>query len=232
MIASILHSKIQGWRENKSCVRRMDDVPQSWQIVFRSGHLSWLSEQWISSEILETISVQLFLFHPSVLEPNLHLSVCKTEHSWQLQTFLFVYVHIEKEFSFKFSDLVFRIRASLFSGLCCTYKKKRNLIISQWIGTLTQLQMELKVRVYFKCLMFFTQNYCLIHTTHIQRQNTGRNESMYSQAITRHKHCYMKYTHARKRPSHASTHTSRPNARTRTWVTSRSIFNSIDVFRF
>lgn len=80
----------------------------------------WLSEQWISSEILETISVELFLFHPSVLEPNLDLSVCKTEHSGQMKTFLFVYVHIEKEFSFKFSDLVFWIRTSLFSGLCCT----------------------------------------------------------------------------------------------------------------
>lgn len=150
-----MHSKIQRWRENKSCVRRMDDVPQSWHnriaIVSRSGkYISWLSEQWISSEILETISVHLFLFHSSVLEPNLHLSVCKTEHSWQLQTLLFVYVHIEKEFSFKFSDLIFRIWAPLFSGLCCTYKKKRNLITLQLIWTLQRqmfLQMALKVRV-------------------------------------------------------------------------------------
>lgn len=100
----------------------MVDVPQAWQnsLGLLKRPISWLSEQWVSSEILESISVQLFLFHPAVLEPNLHLSVCKTEHSWQLQAFLFVYVHIEKEFSFKFSDLVFGIRASLLSGLCRT----------------------------------------------------------------------------------------------------------------
>lgn len=63
---------------------------------------------------MEPISVQFLFFHPSILEPDFNLPVSKVEHSGQLQSFLFVYVHVEEKLPFQFSYLIFGIGTPLF----------------------------------------------------------------------------------------------------------------------
>lgn len=72
------------------------------------------SKQGIPSKILESISVQFLFFHPSILEPDFNLPVSEVEHSGQLQSFLFVYVHVEEKLPFQFSYLIFGIGTPLF----------------------------------------------------------------------------------------------------------------------
>lgn len=73
-------------------------------------------EQRVGCIILQPVSVQLLLLHAAVLKPDLDLAVGEVEHPRQLQPLLLVNVHAEKEFSLKFSDLIFGIRASLLAG--------------------------------------------------------------------------------------------------------------------
>ena len=92
------------------------------------GVLLELSKYGVSSEILQTVSVQFLFFHPAILEPDFDLPVSKVEHPRELESFLFVYVHVKEKLAFQFADLVLGVGTALFPrplGGHCKLKRPR-----------------------------------------------------------------------------------------------------------
>lgn len=84
-----------------------------------------LSKQGISSEILQTVSVQFLFLHPAILEPDFDLPVSEVEHPRELESFLFVYVHVKEKLAFQFADLVLGVGTALFPGPLGGYCKAK-----------------------------------------------------------------------------------------------------------
>lgn len=84
-----------------------------------------LSKQGVSSEILQTVSVQFLFLHPAILEPDFDLPVSEVEHPRELESFLFVYVHVKEKLAFQFADLVLGVGTALFPGPLGGYCKAK-----------------------------------------------------------------------------------------------------------
>ena len=66
--------------------------------------------------IFVSVFVHLFHFHPPVLEPNLHLSLCEVQDPRNLIAAIACQVHVKKELLFQLKGLVLCIRTALLPG--------------------------------------------------------------------------------------------------------------------